>query len=287
MRGRYIRYARPKGSRCPIDTALRKPLLTKKEEALLVRRIEKGDVSACNEWVERNLRAVMSMVRHHKSQNVGAEMEDLFGAGIIGALEGIRKFDSNRNVKTLTYVMWWIREQITETIANEVTLVHVPRAKIHGAMRVRKAMEQFPRLSWSEAQSRVARVLGIPEEEVAALFEILSGALTVASLDEPLPGESKKTLEDSLRRRSGDQEQSIFEQQRRRAIARALKKLTPQQREVIIARFALNGGEEQTLQHIADRKRLSRERIRQVERDALKDLGCEFVAKHLRPFITD
>jgi len=245
-------------------------LLTQAEEVALAKRIEAGDNDAREMLVRSNLRLVVSVALKYRGHNV--PVSDLIQEGNIGLMRAVEKFDYRRGFKFSTYAIWWIRQAVMRALDNYARVIRLPSyvvAKISkfddAAGRLRQELERDP------TTQEIADMLDVPEARVR---EILTLSCDPLSLEMPL-GEERETslLRDFIEDPAGESHRevlsdAIMEQE----IEGLLDKLPTREQEVLRLRFGLDDGQERTLREIGLQFGVTRERIRQIEADALRHL---------------
>ncbi|MCB5162033.1 RNA polymerase sigma factor RpoS [Marinomonas algarum] len=246
------------------------PLLTMEEEVFFSRLALKGDESARKRMIESNLRLVVKISRRYL--NRGLSLLDLIEEGNLGLMRAVEKFDPERGFRFSTYATWWIRQTIERAIMNQTRTIRLP---IHVVKELniylRAARELTQQLDHEPSAEEIADKLDCPVEDVQ---KILGLNEKVSSLDATFGGEHNdksftEVLADTLHqgpeadRQEGDVQQSID---------LWLNELDEKQREVITRRFGLRGHEASTLEYVGEEIGLTRERVRQIQMEALRKL---------------
>lgn len=245
------------------------PLLTHAQEVALAKRIEQGDVQAMEQMIRSNLRLVVSVAKKYVGRGLG--MLDLIQEGNIGLMRAIHKFDWRRGYKFSTYATWWIRQAITRAIADQSRTIRIP-------VHVNETINRFTKVTQSLAQElgraptaeEIARVMGIPPEKVKGIMRAVQRPL---SLETPV-GEEEETQLGDLIRDDGSRSPDAATDQLllREEVDEVLDALTPREKKVIQLRFGLDNGKQRTLEEVGEVFGVSRERIRQIEAEALRKL---------------
>jgi RNA polymerase nonessential primary-like sigma factor len=245
------------------------PLLSAEEELELARRVKQGDFKARQKMIESNLRLVVNIAKHY--MNRGMALLDLIEEGNLGLMHALEKFDPERGFRFSTYATWWIRQNIERAIMNQSRTIRLPVHVIKELNIYLRAIRQLEGQKESEPSAEdVARLLDKPVEDVR---HILSLNERTASLDAPLDidpalsiGEAipdEQTLMPDMLLQNAEIDEFVHQW---------LEQLTDKQRGVIERRFGLNGLEACTLEQVAASLNITRERVRQIQMEALQSL---------------
>lgn len=258
--------------------------LTVEEERELGRRIqEENDPEALNKLVEANLRFVVSICK--KYRGLGLSFLDLMNEGNIGLIEAAKRFDPEKNVKFITYAVWWIRQAIIHALAKSSGAFRLPQKQANLMYQLSKKFNKLQmKLERKPTNQELAEALGITVGEVEQLLQVSGDKV---SLDAGTDDENDFQLLDKLEQEnaiSADDHllQEAFESQ----IGEMLKHLDEKEALVIKLRFGLDDNEPKTLKEIGEMLNLSRERIRQIENIALKKLRKNQSIKELRGYLS-
>ncbi len=248
-------------------------LLTPEQETELARRYrDQGDLSAAERLVTGNLRFVVKIANEYR--NYGCKMLDLVQEGNIGLMLAVRKFDPERGIRLISYAVWWIRAYMQNFIIKSWSLVKIGTTQAQKKLffKLNQTREALKRLTGSDASEDIAVELDVRTAEVEEMSQRMRGR--DASLDLELVAGDDYSLMDTLADERDNQEDLLAEQQeeqqRRSQVGKALAVLKPREQEIIQARQLSETP--QTLQVLADRYGISRERVRQVEQNALKKM---------------
>ncbi|MBI2502313.1 MAG: RNA polymerase sigma factor RpoD/SigA [Candidatus Latescibacteria bacterium] len=243
--------------------------LSRKRELELAARIKKGDLQARDELVKANLRFVVEVAKGY--QNRGLPLTDLISSGNLGLLTAAERFDGSRGFKFISYAVWWVRQAIQQTLAEQSRTVRLPANKLNLRNKIIRASRQLQQIRSDFPPSvEIARKLNLPPAEVEETL-LHSGA--VLSLDEPfVEGE-----ELSLRTTLADTHQpppdaAILRDTARAELEYLLQGLNQRELHIIRLYFGLNGTEALTLDQIGKILQVTRERVRQVKKQALGKL---------------
>ena len=243
-------------------------LLTREEERELARRKDEGDEEAKRRLIESNLRLVMAITRNYTRANV--PLLDLIQEGNLGLIRAVEKFDYRLGFKLSTYATWWIRQAITRALADQGRTIRLP---VHVADQVRRLLRARRQLAQKYNReptlAELARETQQSEERVRELLELVENPV---SLETPV-GDGESLYGDLIEdvHALAPHEQSA-EQARGRELAGALEQLNPRMRRVLSLRFGLDGESPQTLEEVGTQLGITRERVRQLETRALREL---------------
>jgi RNA polymerase primary sigma factor len=243
-------------------------LLTREEERELARRKDEGDEAAKRRLIESNLRLVMAITRNYTRANV--PLLDLIQEGNLGLIRAVEKFDYRLGYKLSTYATWWIRQAITRALADQGRTIRLP---VHVADQVRRLLrarrQLAQKLNHEPTLAELAKETQQSEERVRELLELVENPV---SLETPV-GDGESLYGDLIEdvHSLAPHEQSA-EQARGRELADALEQLNPRMRRVLSLRFGLDGESPQTLEEVGTQLGITRERVRQLETRALREL---------------
>lgn len=249
------------------------PRLTVEQERDLGRRIQQhGDEGALTQLVEGNLRFVVSYAKRYR--RLGVPFLDLIHEGNLGLIEGARRFDPERNVKFITYAVWWIRQSIMHLLSEESRVYALPPRVSGAAVRFgRQVAALAAQLEHAPSTREIADELEITEADVQMLLQLQADDV---SLSDRLGAGDEGSAEvgDMLADTAAlpHVEDTLLQAAFAGQLSVALDALEPREREVMRLRYGLGEQEPMTLQQVGDRLRLSRERVRQIETRAIQKL---------------
>src|SRR6188508_1703365 len=243
-------------------------LLTPAEERALAQRKDEGDEVARRRLVEANLRLVMSITRNYTRADV--PLLDLIQEGNLGLMRAVEKFDYTMGFKLSTYATWWIKQAISRALAEQGRTIRLP---VHVADQVRKVTKARrtlgQKLNRDPSVDEIAHEAGITPERVQELLDLVQDPV---SLETPI-GDGDSSVADLIPDLNADQpEEESAERARSTELLDALAKLQPRQRRVVVERFGLDGVRPRTLEEVGANLGITRERVRQLEARALREL---------------
>ena len=249
-----------------LNEAGRYPLLTAAEEVELAKAIERGDKRAKDRMVNSNLRLVVSIAK--KYQGHGLSLLDLIQEGIIGLIRAVEKFDWRRGYKFSTYATWWIRQAVQRGVANKSRTIRMPVHIVEREQKIARAeRELILELERAPTDEEVAAKAKLRPKHVK---EVRSAARTVASLDKAVGDDSTTAFGDLVATHAGNVEEEVVVALGDDALHRAVATLPPREQEVIRLRYGLDGDTDpKSLEEIGRRLGITRERVRQIETQAL------------------
>ena len=256
-------------------------LLTPTEERELARRKDMGDEAAKRRLIECNLRLVMSITRNYTK--AGVPLLDLIQEGNLGLIRAVEKFDYKMGFKLSTYATWWIRQAITRALADQGRIIRLPvhvADQVRRLMRTRRVLAQ--KLNREPTVAELAAASELPIKKVKDLLELVEEPV---SLETPV-GDGESLYGDLIEDTKTDRpELTTADGMRHRELVRALDSLNPRMRRVVALRFGLDGEKPQTLEEVGAGLGITRERVRQLESRALRELRA--VAPDLELYLAE
>jgi RNA polymerase primary sigma factor len=258
------------------------PMISREEEIRLGKLARKGDQKAIQGLVEANLRFVVKVA--NRFSGAGPSLLDLINEGNIGLLQAARRFDPERNVKFISYAVWWIRQGIMQMLAEQSGPTRLPLKQAGLLYKIRTKTEELTKKHDREPTPKELSVaLGVKLKDIE---EIQRVARRPVSLDSPINEDSETAYMDLVVDEDAPAvDHDMVESSLREEIAGLLGSLTPREREVIEMRFGIADDETMTLEEVGGRLGLSRERIRQIEKKAKKKLQRLARSRHLADFL--
>ncbi len=260
------------------------PLLTPEREVELTRRIREGDVEALHQLTQANLRFVVSVAKQY--QNQGLSLADLINEGNIGLIKAAHRFDETRGFKFISYAVWWIRQSILQAIVENSRIVRMPMSRIGAYNKVNEAYSSF--VQTFEREPTAQELADLLDMTVTEVETVLAAQSTRhVSFDAPLSADDgEATLLDVFAAdEAPDPEIDLMEESLKKEIAQGLASLPPREMQVVADFYGLNGQKPLSLDDIADKFDLSRERVRQIKERAIRRLRKAYNRNALRAYL--
>ena len=246
------------------------PLLNHQQEIALAQRIEQGDHDALQEMVRHNLRLVVSVAKRYVGR--GLTLLDLVQEGNIGLMRAAQKYDWQTGFRFSTYATWWIRQAITRAISDQGRTIRLPVHMGEAVSRLHRTVQTLSqKLGRRPTIEEIAKEAELPEERVEIMLRMSQQTL---SLDVPIGNDEDATLGDVIANKVevDNPEKEVSAGLLREEVAEALETLAPRERLVVDLRFGLTKPRQYTLAEVGSQLGISRERVRQIERTALRKL---------------
>jgi RNA polymerase primary sigma factor len=257
-------------------------LVTAEEETILAQKIRAGDQQALDRLVVANLRFVVSVAKQY--QNQGLSLSDLINEGNVGLVKAAKRFDETRGFKFISYAVWWIRQCIIQAVAVNSRVIRLPLNKVGALNRIKKAggiLEQ--KLEREASPAEIAEILEMTESEVKIAMASTNRHL---STDSPFAKAEDTTLMDVLQDHSSPQPDSLLMASSLSIeIKRALTGLSERESDTIILFYGIGLQHPLTLEEIAERYDITRERVRQIKDKAIRKLRVNSRSKILKTYL--
>ena len=258
-------------------------LISPEEEVQLALQIWQNDQRALDRLIKANLRFVVSVAKQY--QNQGLTLPDLINEGNLGLIKAALRFDETRGFKFISYAVWWIRQSILQSLAEQSRIVRLPLNKVGLTNRISKAYQQLEQEFEREPTAQeLAEVLDIGIEEITAT---MSAGFRHISMDSPIADGEEGTLLDLMENPNAEStdEKLAHHESLHLEIERSLQTLTERQKEVIRYFFGIGVDHPLSLEDIGERFHLTRERVRQIKDKAITKLRSTSRCKHLRLYL--
>lgn len=260
------------------------PLLSREEEIELATRAAQGDKVAKDKIVQANLRFVVNVAK--KYQNHGIDLLDLISEGNIGLMTAIERFDVGKGYHFISYAVWWIRQSILKAICEKSRMIRLPLNRANELVQIEQARKTVAGdKSEEEEMTQVAQLLGMTSQHVRELINI---SRDMVSLDAPIGGseEASVTIGDNTEDfRYQSPEDAAMESVMQDELEDVLSSLSQKEAQVLRYRFGLNGNKSMSLKEVGDKFNLTKERIRQIEKKAIRRLQTPANMDRLGAFV--
>ena len=257
-------------------------LLTPEEEVQLAQRIKNGDQAALDKLTRANLRFVVSVAKQY--QNQGLSLPDLINEGNVGLIKAAKRFDETRGFKFISYAVWWIRQSILQAIAENSRIVRLPANQLGALNKLKKEMSKLEQeLERPPSEEELAERVDLPEDKIKSILGI---SWRHISIDAPLVADEDTNFVDVLPNEdTPPTDDALMKESLSLEIERSLATLTEYEREVIKMYFGIGMPHPLSLDEIAMKFNLTRERVRQIKEKGLKRLKNSSKSKHLMAYL--
>jgi RNA polymerase primary sigma factor len=257
-------------------------LITPEEEVVLARRIKSGDPDALGKLVKANLRFVVSVAKQYQNQGMG--LPDLINEGNLGLMKAAQRFDETRGFKFISYAVWWIRQAILQSLAEQARIVRLPVNKIGSINRINRAFARLEQEFEREPSSQeIADMLEMIPEDVK---EALKTNGRTVSMDAPISVEEENTMYDVMQNPdTPSPDRNLINESLAYEIERALSSLSPRESKVLKLYFGLGMKHPFTLEEIGEELKLTRERVRQIKEKAIKRIQFTTRCRILKTYL--
>ncbi len=254
------------------------PVLDREDEIFWTKKAKNGDSEAIDMLVNSNLRFVISVAK--KYQNQGLSFMDLVSEGNLGLLTAIEKFDPERGYHFISYAVWWIRQSILKALSEKTRLIRLPLNRTNDLIHIERIIEEAQRKGNNASIKEISEKLNINKNKVE---EILNVAKDYISFDYKLSdSQDSSTIGEFIPDETETPEEYTEKESIKDTVKSMLNTLTEREKEIIIMRFGLYGEDSQSLQEIGNKLNLTKERIRQIEKKALRKLKHPTRSRKLR-----
>ncbi len=273
------RRVRSEAVQSPLETYLREinetSLLSADEEKELAHRIEDGDNEARDRMVRANLRLVVNIARSYTGKGLG--LQDLIEEGNLGLLRAVEGFDPSMNTRFSTYASYWIKQSIKRALVNTAKTIRIPAYMVELLAKWRRASTRLQdELGRAPTHEEIARILDLPKKKLSIIKKAIRIYNSVPQSDQTENGWSIDEMLMDGRAKSPDTE--MVETDDLKQVLELLEKMDPREATVLRMRFGLDDEEPKTLKEIGERLGLTRERVRQIESEALAKLNVSLTA---------
>ncbi len=257
-------------------------LITPEEEVILARKIRAGDSHALAKLVKANLRFVVSVAKQYQNQGMG--LPDLINEGNLGLMKAAQRFDETRGFKFISYAVWWIRQAILQSLAEQARIVRLPVNKIGSINRINRAFARLEQEYEREPSSQeIADLLEMVPDDVK---ESLKTNGRTVSMDAPISAEEENNMYDVMQNPdTPSPDKNLINESLAYEIERALSSLSPREAKVLKLYFGLGMKHPFTLEEIGEELNLTRERVRQIKEKAIKRIQFTTRCKILKSYL--
>jgi RNA polymerase primary sigma factor len=277
----YQDYLESRNLRLYLEQISKFQVHTEEQEKALGQRIHQGDPTALKELIEANLRFAVSFVK--KYQGMGMSLLDLINEGNLGLIEAAKRYDPHRNVKFISYAVWWIRQAVIHALTQSARIYHIPQKLSDQILQMkRKVVQLKAELGREPTREEIAKAMGISAIDLEDLEMIAEKDVSLSDRFNEDDLEIEEKISDEI---SPSVEYQIIKNSIQHQIRELLEGLDEKEALVLKLRFGLDDDQPRTLQEIGDRLHLTRERIRQIEQKAMRRLSRSSALRQLRGYL--
>ena len=260
----------------------KEPMITPDEEVELAQKIKMGDQIALDRLVRANLRFVVSVAKQY--QNQGLSLADLINEGNVGLIKAAQRFDETKGFKFISYAVWWIRQSILQAIAENSRIVRLPSNQLGALNKLKKEISRLEQeLERPPSEEELADLLDIPEEKIKSILGISGRHI---SIDAPLVADEDVNYVDVMvNEDTPPTDDSLMKESLAMEIERSLSTLTDVERGIIKMFFGIGMPHAFSLDEIAQKYNLTRERVRQIKEKGIRRLKASSKSKHLIAYL--
>ena len=263
------------------------PLLSNEEEVELAEKAAAGDKLAKNKIINANLRFVVTIAK--KYQKKGLDIEDLISEGNIGLINAIEKFDVSKGYRFISYAVWWIRQSILKAICEKSRPIRLPLNRANELVRIEHAKKELYSTGLSlKEEDEITEVANMLNMDSTHVREMINISKEMASLDSEIYGKDNsyitmgEMLEDT---RYAAPDTKLIEEDMNRELNDVIDTLKPNEAQVLRMRYGLDGQKPMSLKEVGEAFDLTKERIRQIEKIAIKRMRCPVRARRLSSYV--
>jgi RNA polymerase primary sigma factor len=265
-----------------LNRLTQEPLLTAQQEDDLTRRIRAGDRGAIQRLVECNMRLVINIARGYKNKSVA--LEDLIQEGAIGLMQAAERFDPDRGFRFSTYATHWVRQAIGRAIDNKAKAIRIPAHVTHAMRRIERERSRLAsEMGYDPSLEQIAVAMGVPVQKLSL---IMNSCQEMLSLDMSIGDSGVTTLGGLIQDNAPDPEGQVISEEVKAELRQIFRELSDRERCVMEMRFQLNGGSPAFQDEVAKEMNITRERVRQIEVQALKKLRLLAQQRKLREILS-
>lgn len=257
-------------------------LITPEEEVVLAQRIKQGDQVALYKLTMANLRFVVSVAKQY--QNQGLSLPDLINEGNLGLIKAAQRFDETKGFKFISYAVWWIRQSVLQAIAEHARIVRLPLNKIGAINKINKTLSAFEQENQRDPNiDEIAQIMGVSVNEVNEAMKISGKHVSV---DTPVSPDEDITMLDLMKNEdTQNPESELLMDSLRTEIERSISTLVHKEADILRNYYGLNGLKPLTVEEIAQKFDLTKERVRQIKDKAIRRLKNSYRSKNLISYL--